>query len=88
MRRIGRVAGCLQREIGDDRGAEVEFAAMEQRPSAVCPLGLAKIGGEALLQVGLDCAEIMLQQDKGSRHRRVGFQFEHPVAVFALQRHQ
>ena len=77
-----------QCEIGDHRGAEVELTAVEQRPPAVRALAHAKIGGNAPLHVVFDGAEIMLQQDVGSRHRGVGVQFEYPVAIPALQRQQ
>jgi hypothetical protein len=84
VRSVGRVSSSLQCEIGDDRGAQIELTAMEQRPPAARALAFAKIGREAPLQVGLDGPEIVLQQDEGGRHRGVGFQFEHPVAVVAL----
>ena len=47
-------------------------------------LGLPQIAGDALLQAGLDIAEIMLQQDVFGRDRGVGFELEHPMAVLML----
>jgi hypothetical protein len=76
VRGVSRVSGSLEREIGVDRGAKVEFTTEEERPPAIGALGLAKIGSEAALLAGLDGAEIVLQQDEGGRHRGVGFQFE------------
>ena len=40
------------------------------------------------LKLRLDSAEIMLQQNVFGRDRRVGFEFEDPVAIRMLQRQQ
>ncbi len=88
MRRIDRVARRLQREIRLDRGARVEFAAEEQRPPAIRALGGAQISCDALFELRVDRAEIVLQEDVLGRDRGVGFQVEHPVAVLLLQRQE
>ncbi len=54
VRRVDRVASRLQREIGLDRGAEIESAAIKQRPAAIRSLGRADVSGDARLQLGLD----------------------------------
>ena len=88
VRRVDRVAGGLQREIRLDRAAEIERAAVEQRPAAVLTLAGAQKGGDALLELGFDAAEIVLQQDVFGRDRRVGFEFEEPMPVTLLPRQQ
>src|SRR5262249_8858527 len=82
---IDRVACRLQRKIRLDRGTHVEGPAVEQRPAAICALGFAKISGDSRLNLGLDAVEIVLQQNKFRRYRRVGLQLEDPVAVRMLQ---
>jgi len=84
----GDLAGRLQREIRLDRGADVGFAAVEQRPAAVGALHRPQVAGNPRLQFRLDAAEVMLQQDEFGRDCRVGFELEDPVAVAMLQRHQ
>ena len=89
VRRIGRIAGRLQREIGLDRAAEVERAAVKQRPAAMPRPGpRAEIAAMRCCELGFDAAEIMLQQDVFGRDRRVGFELEKPMPVIMLQRQQ
>ena len=79
MRRIDRVAGRLQREIGLDRGAEIEGAAVEQRPAAMRRPGWRADSARcAASSSGVDRVEIMLQQDIFGRDRRVGLELERP----------
>ena len=60
VRRLGIVADHLQREIGLHAGADVEVAAVEQRPAAMRALDAAQIGGDLALEFEiLGSAEIM-----------------------------
>src|SRR6266851_3137510 len=51
-------------------------------------LGAAQIACDALIELGVDRAEIMLKQDIFGGDRGVGFEFEHPMTVIMLQRQQ
>ena len=88
MRRVGRVARRLQREIGLDAGGQVEIAAVEQRPAAMLALDGAQILRQRRLDAVVDLAEIMLQQDVFGRDGRIGLELEGPMAVGALLRQQ
>src|SRR5208337_1680823 len=83
------VADRFQREIGLDARAHVESAAVDERPAAVLALDAAKIRGDAALEpdIPLLAAE-MAQKHIFRRDRRVGFELERPMAVFALPRMQ
>ncbi len=82
VRRIGRIADHLQREIGLHAGAHVEIAVMHQRPAAMGALNPAQIIGDLAFQHGVDrLAEIMAKQHIFRRDGAIGFQFEHPVSV-------
>jgi hypothetical protein len=85
VRRVDRIAGGLQRKVRLDRRAQVEFAAVEQRPAAMLGLGGLEIARDAPFEIRLGRAEIMLQEDVFGRDCRIGLQLEHPVAVLALQ---
>ena len=50
VRRVGRVADHLQREIGLDAGAHVEGAVVEQRPAAVRALDAAQVDSDLALE--------------------------------------
>src|SRR6516162_4494210 len=88
MRCIGRVPRRLQREIGLDRTTEVESAAVEQRPTAIGTLGRTDVLGDACLELGLDLAEIMLEQNELRRDSNVGLQLEDPMPVRVLECYQ
>ena len=83
------VADRLQREIGLDARAHVEAAAVYERPASMIALDAAKINGDAALEsdVSLLAAE-MAQKHIFRRNRRVGLEFETPMAVLALPRVQ
>ncbi len=90
-----RHVGCVdwiprgfQREISFDRSAEVESAPMKQRPTAIRTLGRANVSRDARLQLGLDAAEVVLEQDELRRDRHVGLELEDPVSVWVLQADQ
>ena len=61
---------------------------MKQRPAAVLALLGAHESRDLRLKLGLDSAEIVLQQNIFGRDRRVGFELEDPVAIGMLQRQQ
>ena len=84
----GIVAGQLQRVVGLDRGADVELAAVEQRPAAMVGLGGAQIGGQLALDRVVDRVEEMLEQDVLGGDGDVGLELEAPVALGVLQRLQ
>ena len=89
VRRVGTVADHLQAEIGLHRRADVEGAAMEQRPAAMLALDAAQIDADLALQLEVvRLAEIVAQQDVFRRDGGVGLQLEDPVAVVALLAHQ
>ena len=88
MRRIERIPGRLQREIRFDRRADVESAAVEQRPAAVLALGRSNVSRDARLQLGLDPAEIVLQQNELGRDRHIRLELENPMSVGMLERDQ
>ena len=54
-----------------------------QPPSVA--LGCADVARDARLQLGLDAAEVVLQQDVLGRDRHVGLQLENPMSVGVLQ---
>ena len=85
MRSIDRVARRLQGEISFDRSADVEGAAVEQRPAPVGTLSGADISSDASFKLRLDAVEIVLQQNKFRRNRYIGLQLEDPVTVGTLQ---
>ncbi len=51
-------------------------------------LGAAQVSRDALIELGVDRPEIVLQQDIFGGDRGVGLQLEYPVAVLMLQRQQ
>ena len=82
VRRVDVVADHLQREIGLHRRADVEGAAVEQRPAAVLALDAAQVDADLALQLQVvRLAEIVAQQHVFGRDGGVGLQLEHPVAV-------
>ena len=85
VRRLGIVADHLQREIGLDAGAHVERAGVDERPAAVIALNAPKIDGDQALEfeIGLLAAEMPEQHVFGG-DRRVGLEFETPMAVLVL----
>ena len=82
---VGVVADHLQREIGLHRRADVERAVVKQRPAAMSALDAAQIDADLLFErqiVGF--AEEVAKQHIFRRDRRVGLEFETPVAIRAL----
>jgi hypothetical protein len=75
----------LQREIRLDRAAQVERAAMEQRPAAVFALVAPDEGGKAGFDLRIDFVQEMLEQDMLGRDRGIRFQRKYPMAVRALE---
>ena len=88
MGRIKRIPGGLQREIRFDRRADVESAAIEQRPAAVLALGGSNVSRDARLQLGLDPAQIVLQQYELGGDRDIRLQLKNPMSVSMLERDQ
>ena len=85
MRRIGIVADHLEREVGLDAGAHVEGPSVNERPAAMVALNAPKIDGDQSLEfeIGLFAAK-MPQQHIFGRDRRIGLEFETPMAVLVL----
>src|SRR5580700_6159397 len=89
MGRVDVVADHLQPVIGFDAGADVEDAAVKQRPAPVRALDTTQIGADlALERAVLRLAKVMLEEDIFGRDGGVGFELEHPVAVGPLHRQQ
>jgi hypothetical protein len=84
MRRVRRVARELERVIRFDRGADVGLATIKKRPAAVGILNAPQIDADLALALDVDFVEIMLEHDVLGRNRRVGLEFEDPVAVGSL----
>ena len=62
---------------------------MEKRPAVMLALDAAQIDRDLAFEFGIDgLAEIMAQQDIFGRDRRVGLEFEHPMAVRLLHLQQ
>ena len=51
-------------------------------------LDAAQVSRDAFIELGVDRAEIVLQEDVFGRDRRVGLKLENPMAVLMLQRQQ
>ena len=86
VRRVDRLADHLQREVRLHARAHVELAVLEQRPAAMFALDATQIGGDLAFEFSIDLlAQMMAQQHVFGRDRRVGLQFEEPVAVVLLQ---
>ena len=85
MRRIGVVADHLQREIGFHTGAHVEGPIVNKRPAAMVALNAPQIDGDQSLEfeIGLFAAKVSQQHIFG-RDRRIGLEFETPMAVLVL----
>ena len=85
VRRAGRIADHLQREIGFHAGAHVKGAIMHQRPAAMRPLRPAQILGDLGFERSVDrLAEVMTQQNIFGPDAAVGFQLEHPMSIRLL----
>ena len=85
VRRLDVVADHLEREIGFDRGGDVEGAGMIERPAAMLALDAAQVIADLPfeLEVGR-LGEVVHQQDIFRRDGGVGLELEHPMAVAAL----
>jgi len=59
--RIRRIAGKLEREISLDARAQIEFTAVEERPSAVRFLAPPQIARDLRLELGFGFAKKALQ---------------------------
>jgi hypothetical protein len=58
--------------------------AIKKRPAAVGILNAPQIDADLALALDVDFVEIMLEHDVLGRNRRVGLEFEDPVAVGSL----
>ncbi len=85
VRRLGIVADHLEREIRLDAGAHIERAGVNKRPAAMIALNAPKIDGDQALEfkIGLFAAK-MPEQNVFGRDRRIGLEFETPMAVLVL----
>jgi len=61
---------------------------MKQRPTVIRTLRRANVSRNARLQLGLDAAEVVLEQDELRRDRHIGLELEDPVSVWVLQAYQ
>ena len=86
VRRVRIVADQLERIVGLDRGAEVEVTTGVQRPAAMIRLTRAQVDGDLVLERPVDLAQEVFEEDEFGRHSRIGFEFEHPVAIGVLHR--
>ena len=83
---IWRIPDHLEREVGLHAGADVELAAMKQRPAAVALLDATKIRGDLALEPGLRLlAEVVRKKHVFGWDGRVRFELEAPMAVCLLQ---
>ena len=76
------VAYHLQGEIGFDRAAHIEFAAMKERPAAMRALARTNIGREARFHFIVDFIEEMIEQHIFGRNGGVRLKVEKPMPVF------
>ena len=83
VRCVGRIAGELERQVRFDARADIEPAAVKQRPSAVGTLQAAQIDCDLGLEGRVALAEEVLQDDVLGRNGGVGLQLEHPMPVRA-----
>ena len=85
VRRLGIVADHLERKVRLDAGAHVERARVNERPAAMIALNAPKIDGDQALEfeIGLFAAK-MPEQHVFGRDRRIGLEFETPMAVLVL----
>ncbi len=81
VRRVWRIAGALECEVGFHRRGDVEVAAVKQRPATVIRLDRADVMGQFALDISVDLVEVMLQQQVFRGNRDVGLELEHPVPV-------
>ncbi len=86
MRRVDIVTDHLEREIGLYRRRDIEIPGVEQRPAIVLGgLDAAQITADLGFEFGVDwLTEIVAQQHIFGRDGAIGFEFEHPVPVVAL----
>src|ERR1700742_4372484 len=85
MRRLDIVADHLEREIGLHRRADVERAAVIERPAAMVGLDAAQIDADLALELEVRrLGEVMDEEHVFRRDRRVGFELEHPRAARPL----
>ena len=85
MRRLRIVADHLEGEIGLHAGAGIERARMNERPPAVSALDSPEIDRDQALEfeIGLFAAKMPEQHVFGG-DRRVGLEFEAPMAIITL----
>ena len=81
VRRVGTVAGELERVVGLDAAADVESTAVVERPAAVLRLMRAQIARQLRLQRRVDLIEEMHHQDELGRNGAIGFELERPMPV-------
>ena len=84
----GLVAGELQGVVGLDRAADIEVAAVIERPAAVLGLCGAQVAAELRLQRRVDLVQEVHHHDVLGRDGAVGLELEQPVAVGVLPRDQ
>ncbi len=82
--RVGAVADQFQGEVRLDGAADVQIAAVIQRPAAMIRLSCTQIGGELCLEGRIGLPEVMQHHDVLSGDRAVRFELEGPVAGLVL----
>ena len=84
VRRIRVVARQLQRVVRLDAAADIERAAVIQRPAAVVGLVRAQVDGDLRSSAGIDLVQEVHHQDVFGRDGAVRLELEQPVALRAL----
>ena len=82
---VGGVADQLQGIVGFDAGADVEVAALVERPAAVVGLAPPQIDGDLVVDRLVDLAEEMAEQHIFRGNGRIRLEFEAPMAVLMLR---
>ena len=84
---VDGITDHLEREVGLDRGADVDVGIAEQRPAAMIALDAAQIDRDLGFEHGVDrLPEVMTQQHVFGGNGRVSLELEHPMAVGTLLR--
>ena len=88
MRGFRRIAGKLERKVRLHARADIQAAAVEQRPPAVRPLQPPQINRDFGFESRVGLAQEVLQYDVLRRNGRVGFELENPMTIRTLPLHQ
>ena len=84
VRRVGIVAGQLEREVGLDRGADVAGPAGVLGPETLLALLGAEVAGDAVPLLAIADPEVVGEQQVLGGDRGVGFELAPPEAGWVL----